>query len=99
MLGPERMEEDLRIWKERLDRIWEGEPTDTLDMALADAKKRYPDLSIEPYNDMIDGMLMDTPGHRLFQDRYETWDELYTRVGRAFDESRRGWIVRGDGSR
>jgi len=78
MLGPERMEEDLRIWKERLDRIWEGEPTDTLDMALADAKKRYPDLSIEPYNDMIDGMLMDTPGHRLFQDRYETWDELYT---------------------
>ena len=27
---------------------------------------------------MIDGMLMDTPGHQLFQDRYETWDELYT---------------------
>ena len=78
MLGPERMEEDLRLWKERLDRIWVQEPTDALDMALADAKKNYPSMDIEPYNDMIDGMLMDTPGHQLFQDRYETWDELYT---------------------
>ena len=26
---------------------------------------------------MIDGMLMDTPGHEIFQDRYETWEELY----------------------
>ena len=40
MLGPERMEEDLRLWKERLDRIWVQEPTDALDMALADAKKK-----------------------------------------------------------
>ena len=47
-------------------------------MALSDAKKNYPSMDIEPYNDMIDGMLMDTPGHQLFQDRYETWDELYT---------------------
>ena len=78
MLGPERMEEDLRLWKERLDRIWVQEPTDALDMALSDAKKNYPSMDIEPYNDMIDGMLMDTPGHQLFQDRYETWDELYT---------------------
>merc|ERR1719331_2641688 len=72
MLGPERMEEDLRLWKERLDRIWVQEPTDALDMALSDAKKNYPSMDIEPYNDMIDGMLMDTPGHQLFQDRYET---------------------------
>jgi len=78
MLGPERMEADLRLWKERLDKIWVQEPTDALDMALADAKKNYPSMDIEPYNDMIDGMLMDTPGHKLFQDRYETWDELYT---------------------
>jgi len=78
MLGPERMEEDLRLWKERLDRIWVQEPTDALDMALSDAKKNYPSMDIEPYNAMIDGMLMDTPGHQLFQDRYETWDELYT---------------------
>ena len=61
MLGPERMEEDLRLWKERLDRIWVQEPTDALDMALSDAKKNYPSMDIEPYNDMIDGMLMDTP--------------------------------------
>ena len=78
MLGPERMTEDLARWKERLDRIWVNEPTDALDLALADAKLRYPDLDIMPYVDMIDGMLMDTPGHALFQDRYETWDELYT---------------------
>ena len=77
MLGPERMEEDLRLWKERLDRIWVQEPTDALDMALSDAKKNYPSMDIEPYNDMIDGMLMDTPGHQFFQDR-EPWDELYT---------------------
>ena len=33
-------------------------------MPASDAKKNYP--SIAPYNDMIDGMLMDTPGHQLF---------------------------------
>ena len=77
MLGPERMTEDLRLWKERLDKIWVGEPTDALDLALADAKRRYPDLDMAPYVDMIDGMLMDTPGHEIFQDRYETWEELY----------------------
>ena len=49
MLGPERMEEDLRLWKERLDRIWVQEPTDALDMALSDAKKNYPSMDIEPY--------------------------------------------------
>ena len=81
MLGPERMEADLDDWTERLKRIWRQEPTDALDLALADAKRRYPELSIEPYEDMIDGMLMDTPGHRLFQDRYATWDELYTCFG------------------
>ena len=48
MLGPERMEEDLRLWKERLDRIWVQEPTDALDMALSDAKKNYPSMDIEP---------------------------------------------------
>jgi len=76
MLGPERMAEDLAKWEKRLERIWSGEPTDSLDMALADARRRYPDLDIKPYKDMIDGMLMDTPGHELYQNRYETWDEL-----------------------
>ncbi|KAJ1460462.1 isoprenoid synthase domain-containing protein [Pelagophyceae sp. CCMP2097] len=76
MLGPERMTDDLAKWEERLERIWVGEPTDSLDMALADAKKRYPALDIQPYKDMILGMLMDTPGHALFQARYATWEEL-----------------------
>ena len=29
-----------------------------------------------PYKDMIKGMLMDTPGHEIFQSRYETWEDL-----------------------
>lgn len=76
MLGPERMTEDLAKWEKRLERIWENQPTDSLDMALADAKLRYPDLDIVPYKDMIDGMLMDTPGHEYYQNRYATWEEL-----------------------
>ena len=45
-------------------------------MALADAKLRYPDLDIVPYKGMIDGMLMDTPGHEYYQNRYATWEDL-----------------------
>lgn len=75
MLGPQRMSQDLEKWEARLDKIWQGEPTDTLDLALADAKRRYP-LEIAPYKDMIKGMLMDTPGHTLYKNRYETWAEL-----------------------
>jgi len=76
MLGPERMARDLEVWEQRLEKIWVGEPTDSLDMALADAKFRYPDLDVAPYKDMIKGMLMDTPGHELYKNRYATWDEL-----------------------
>ena len=76
MLGPERMAKDLEAWERRLEKIWRGEPTDSLDMALADSKARYPDLDIVPYKDMIKGMLMDTPGHELYRSRYETWDDL-----------------------
>eukprot|EP00633_Aureoumbra_lagunensis_P008092 CAMPEP_0197320616 /NCGR_PEP_ID=MMETSP0891-20130614/61078_1 /TAXON_ID=44058 ORGANISM="Aureoumbra lagunensis, Strain CCMP1510" /NCGR_SAMPLE_ID=MMETSP0891 /ASSEMBLY_ACC=CAM_ASM_000534 /LENGTH=256 /DNA_ID=CAMNT_0042812111 /DNA_START=344 /DNA_END=1117 /DNA_ORIENTATION=- len=76
MLGPDRMAQDLEKWEHRLEKIWRNEPTDTLDLALADTKQRYPDLDIQPYRDMIKGMLMDTPGHALYQTRYETWDDL-----------------------
>ena len=76
MLGPERMASDLKKWELRLEKIWRNEPTDNLDMALADAKQRYPDLEIDPYKDMIKGMLMDTPGHELYKSRYDTWEEL-----------------------
>ncbi|KAJ8598287.1 hypothetical protein CTAYLR_005986 [Chrysophaeum taylorii] len=76
MLGAERMAEDLEKWEARLDKIWQGEPTDSLDLALADAKRRYPELNIVPYKDMIKGMLMDTPGHEFYQSRYNTWEDL-----------------------
>ena len=55
-------------------------------MALSDAKKNYPSMDIEPYNDMIDGMLMDPqPGlpinHHIDRSKidmgFPTWDELY----------------------
>lgn len=76
MLGPERMTEDLSKWETRLEKIWVNEPTDSLDMALADAKLRYPELDIVPYKDMIAGMLMDTPGHEYYRNRYNTWEDL-----------------------
>ena len=44
---------------------------------LADTVVQYPDLPIAPFKDMVLGMLMDTPGHPLAKDRYETWDDLY----------------------
>jgi phytoene synthase len=67
--------DDLKDWKLRLQNIWNGEATDSLDYALAATRKAYPTLSIQPFYDMIEGMLMDTP--QLGQDRYQTWDELY----------------------
>ena len=42
---------------------------------MADTVKVYPDLPIQPFRDMIDGMVMDVPG--LGQDRYANFTELY----------------------
>jgi len=33
-------------------------------------------MDIEPFNDMVKGMLMDIPGTPMAQTRYETWEEL-----------------------
>lgn len=75
--GTAKLTQEIQQWEGRLERIWEGVPTDVLDLALADTVRRYPDLSIRPFKDMVMGMLMDTPGHELARDRYDTWDELY----------------------
>lgn len=75
MMSPETMRADLSSWKERLLEVWDGKPQDALDLALLDTKRRYPSLPLQPFLDMIDGMVMDTP--QLGQDRYQTWDDLY----------------------
>lgn len=70
------LERDLEMWRERLHKLWyEGVPTDILDLALLDTKEKYPSLAIEPFEDMIKGMVMDTA--QLGTDRYETFDDLW----------------------
>ncbi len=69
------MDADLDQWNRRLDDIWAGKPWDALDATLCDVRARYPTMSIEPYKDMIKGMVMDVPG--LGQHRYQTFEELY----------------------
>jgi phytoene synthase len=48
---------------------------DLFDLAMVDTLRAYPRLSIEPFRDMIKGMVMDVPG--LGQERYRDFDELY----------------------
>jgi len=75
LLNKETLTSDLTIWEQRLDDIWNGKPADLFDLAMADTVKTYPEMKIQPYRDMIAGMVMDVPG--LGKDRYETFDELY----------------------
>jgi phytoene synthase len=63
---------ELADWRRRTQGIWEGKSYDMIDLALIDTVKNYPSLSIEPFEDMIKGMVMD-----LDQNRFETFDELY----------------------
>ena len=70
------MLQDLSEWSHRLERLWSnGEVVDPLDVALLHARINYPELGIEPFEDMIKGMLMDIPD--LGQDRYSTFQELH----------------------
>eukprot|EP00596_Hydrurales_sp_CCMP1899_P006066 CAMPEP_0119036566 /NCGR_PEP_ID=MMETSP1177-20130426/4356_1 /TAXON_ID=2985 /ORGANISM="Ochromonas sp, Strain CCMP1899" /LENGTH=216 /DNA_ID=CAMNT_0006996625 /DNA_START=675 /DNA_END=1325 /DNA_ORIENTATION=- len=48
---------------------------DLFDLAMVDTLRAYPRLSIEPFRDMIAGMVMDVPG--LGQERYKDFSELY----------------------
>lgn len=69
------MEADLDLWNRRLDDIWRGRPWDALDATLCDVREKFPTMSIEPFKDMIAGMVMDVPG--MGRMRYETFDDLY----------------------
>ncbi|GMH85775.1 hypothetical protein TrST_g4812 [Triparma strigata] len=70
------MLQDLSEWSERLERLWyDGVVVDPLDLALLDVRCKYQELSIEPFEDMIKGMLMDIPD--LGQDRYSSFEELH----------------------
>lgn len=75
LLNRDILKKDLIDWDRRLERIWNGEPIDLFDLALADTVKTYPTMPIQPYKDMIAGMIMDVPG--LGQERYKNFDELY----------------------
>jgi len=67
---------DLSAWEIRLENLFRfGTVEDMLDLALLDSIIKCPDLSIQPFLDMVRGMLMDIPD--LGQDRYETFDELH----------------------
>ena len=67
---------DLSSWELRLENLFRyGEVVDVYDLCLLDVRIQYPTLDIQPFLDMIRGMLMDVPG--LGQDRYETFDELH----------------------
>ena len=75
LLNKETLKTDLKEWNDRLDRIWKGQPVDLFDLAMSETVKVYPTLSIEPFRDMIKGMIMDVPG--LGQERYKNFEELY----------------------
>lgn len=67
---------DLSAWEIRLENLFRyGIVEDVLDLPLLDCKINYPKLPIEPFVDMVRGMLMDIPD--LGQDRYETFEELH----------------------
>jgi len=69
------MLDDLAEWSIRLERLWShGEVVDMLDVALLDTKIQYPALEIQPFEDMVMGMLMDIP--KLGVERYETFEEV-----------------------
>lgn len=75
LLNQDVLKEDLNAWTERLDKVWRGEPEDLFDLAMSDTVNTYPDLPIQPFRDMIEGMIMDVPG--LGQERYATFKDLY----------------------
>ncbi|KAJ1628061.1 chloroplast phytoene synthase [Pavlovales sp. CCMP2436] len=70
--GVKYLKREIEIWGDRLERIWAGEAFDVVDLPLVETVRQYPEMEIQPYKDMIEGMLMD-----LKQDRYENFDDLY----------------------
>ena len=75
---PEVQKAGLSDWMSRLERMWDGDRyalagLDEYDMAFSDMIKSFPGADIEPYRDMVRGMLMDVSDKVT----YESWDELY----------------------
>ena len=66
------LRDELADWTERLKLIWQGVAYDSIDLALVDTVRNYPGLTIQPFEDMVKGMVMD-----LDQNRFDTFDELY----------------------
>jgi 15-cis-phytoene synthase len=67
---------DLSSWEMRLENLWrDGHVVDVYDLVLLDVRIQYPTLDIQPFMDMIRGMLMDVPD--LGVERYATFDELH----------------------
>jgi len=62
----------LANWEKRLEDVFSGYARDALDLALVDTIQRYPDMDIQPFRDMIAGMLMDVE-----MSRFSTFDDLY----------------------
>ena len=67
---------DLSSWEMRLERLFHsGDVVDVYDLCLLDVRVNYPTLDMQPFMDMIRGMLMDVPD--LGTERYENFDELH----------------------
>ena len=66
------LRDELADWTDRLKGIWKGVAYDQIDLALVDTVRNYPGLTVQPFEDMVKGMVMD-----LDQNRFETFDELY----------------------
>lgn len=67
---------DLSAWEIRLENLFKyGIVEDVLDLPLLDCKIKHPKLPIEPFLDMVRGMLMDIPD--IGQDRYDNFEELH----------------------
>jgi 15-cis-phytoene synthase len=67
---------DLSSWELRLEQLWRsGQVVDVYDLCLLDVRIQYPTMDIQPFLDMIRGMLMDVP--ELGVERYGTFEELH----------------------
>ena len=54
---------ELAEWGRRLTEVWAGRAHDLIDLALVDTVCKYPDLSVEPFEDMVK---VCSPAHVLY---------------------------------
>ena len=57
LLNRENLNNELILWNSRLENIFNNRPYDLFDFAMVDTVQKYPDMSIEPFRDMIKGNL------------------------------------------